>query len=151
MLAANNNFTSLRCVCPDIRGEGGLVVAPPSRHPDTGTLYQWLPWDHYCADEIPFFDPNWLVSPSSGQQCNQKASTIRDGPAYISHIKAVSGEGGHNTTFRAACCLRDAGMTAQQALAALIEWNESNAFPKWDVKDLLHKVEDAFKRGDYAK
>ena len=35
--------------------------------------------------------------------------------------------------------------TPEQALAALIQWNETNAFPKWNVRELLHKVEDAFK------
>ncbi len=130
----------------DLRGEGGYVVAPPSHHPETGTLYKWLPWDHYSLGEIPVFDPNWVAQASAGRQRSATRSVIHDGPAYILSIKAVSGEGGHNATFRAACRLRDAGMTPEQALAALIEWNELNAFPKWSVNELLHKVQDAFKK-----
>lgn len=129
----------------DIRGQGGYAVAPPSVHPATGVPYRWQPWDHYQSDAIPVFDPAWIAEKPSRPTGNAQPSTIHNGPAYIAHIKAISGQGGHNATFRAACALRDAGMTPAQALAALLEWNETNAVPEWDVKELLHKVEDAFR------
>lgn len=71
---------------------------------------------------------------------------MKHGPAYIAHIRAISGQGGHNATFRAACKLRDSGLGEAEALAALVEWNETNAQPKWTVKELLHKVDDADNR-----
>jgi hypothetical protein len=131
----------------DLKAEGGLVVAPPSRHPDTGTLYKWEPWDHYRLDEIPLFDPNWMAQASTERKRTATYPAIHNGPAYIAQVKAISGQGGHNATFRAACKLRDAGLTPEQALAALVDWNESgNAVPKWSVTELLHKVEDAFEK-----
>lgn len=40
----------------DIRGNGGYVVAPPSRHPDTGHIYEWIDGpDTHLADI-----PQWL-------------------------------------------------------------------------------------------
>jgi hypothetical protein len=40
--------------------------------------------------------------------------------AYIRHIEAVAVDGGHNATFRAACKLHDAGLTADEAFEALV-------------------------------
>lgn len=45
----------------DIRGTGGYVVAPPSQHPMTGTLYAWADDGAYSWDDIPLFDSTWLV------------------------------------------------------------------------------------------
>jgi hypothetical protein len=41
--------------------------------------------------------------------------------------------------------LRDAGFSESQALAAMIEWNETNARPKWTIRELAHKCTDAYK------
>ena len=133
----------------DVRADGGLVVAPPSVHPDTGARYTWQPWDHYALDEIPKFDPSWLrpvCSPSAPSgHVRQTNPIIRDGMAYIRYIEAVSGHGGHNATFRAACKLRDAGLSADQALDALRAWNKTNAEPPWTEKELAHKIHDAYR------
>lgn len=44
----------------DIRGEGGQVVAPGSRHPQTGNLYEWEASSH--PDHIPIAQaPEWLL------------------------------------------------------------------------------------------
>ena len=106
----------------DIRAEGGLVVAPPSVHPCTGRGYRWKPWDYYAFDEVPVFDVRWLreSSPRLAPRLDSPPSTrrtespIQNGVAYIGHIEAVSGSGGHNATFRAACKLRDSGLSAQE-------------------------------------
>jgi hypothetical protein len=70
---------------------------------------------------------------------------IRDGVTYIQSIQAVAGEGGHNATFRAACKLRDSGLSAQQALKVILQWNETNARPPWTEKELAHKIHDAYR------
>ena len=47
----------------DLRGEGGYVVAPDSRHPDTGNIYTWSDrevFSHYSHSSIPVFDPKWV-------------------------------------------------------------------------------------------
>jgi hypothetical protein len=69
---------------------------------------------------------------------------VRHAQKYILKITAVAGEGGHRHTFRAACKLRDAGLTPDEALTLLSQWNETNATPAWSEKELRHKIESAF-------
>lgn len=129
----------------DVRGNGSYVVAPPSVHPESGRQYQWLtPIEQVDLDNVPLFDPSW-IDDRIGQSQTPARITVKDGPAYIAHIRAISGQGGHNATFRAACKLRDSGLSEAEALVALIEWNRSNAEPPWTVRELLHKVKDAFR------
>lgn len=137
----------------DVRGDGGYVVAPPSIHPETGTAYEWLSqaavhW-HWNLDDIPVFDPHWLQPvptptprlPTTGDASIQRARR------YIGNIVAISGRGGHDATFRAACKLADRGFTEQQMLQLMLEWNETNAIPKWTEAEIRHKVRDALNRG----
>lgn len=116
-------------------GPNSYVIIPPSvvdgwkyRHVTNGEL---LPF----PEEL--FPQKELAS---------QTGTIRNAVKYISHIRAVSGQGGHNATFRAVCRLRDSGFSEAEALAAMLEWNESNAEPKWTVKELLHKTKSAFSK-----
>ncbi len=56
---------------------------------------------------------------------------------------AVSGQGGHNATFRAACALvHGFGLAEADALAVLGEWNRS-CQPPWSESELRHKVMSA--------
>lgn len=136
----------------DIRGEGGLAIAPPSIHPETGHVYHWHDTTHYALYDVPLFQSRWVTEPNQTQfatlsrpEASCRVPSIRDGIAYIRRIQAVAGNGGHNATFRAACKLRDSGMTAAEALEALSQWNETNASPPWTAKELAHKVEDAYR------
>ena len=135
----------------DVRASGGYVAAPPSVHPQTGRIYRFRPWDYFAADEIPTFDPQWLAprkptpAATTAPGAPRVNALIRNGPAYIWHIRAVSGQDGHASTYRAAACLRDAGMTPEEVLAALTVWNQTNCKPPWTAAQLLHKVEDVFK------
>lgn len=130
----------------DVRGEGGLVVAPPSIHFETNQSYRWEPWDHYALDEIPVFDPAWLGSTNAAFLHSKSCCrSVRNGLAYIRHVTAESGSGGHNATFRAACKLRDSGLTADDALDVLKRWNETNAEPPWTERELAHKIHDAYR------
>jgi putative DNA primase/helicase len=134
----------------DVRAEGGLVVAPPSIHPETNQAYQWERWDHFALDEVPVFDSSWLGRKRcflSGSKAREFVPNIQDGISYIRHITAESGNGGHNATFRAACKLRDSGLSANEAFDALITWNETNAEPPWTEKELAHKIRDAYREG----
>lgn len=133
----------------DLRADGGLVIAPPSIHPETGRAYQWKQGFAYAPEKIPVFDVGWIAdherkTPIRSSHSCRRDATIRDGLAYIHRIKAVSGKGGHNATFRAACKLRDSGLTAAQAFNTLLDWNETNASPPWTPKELAHKVDDAY-------
>jgi len=69
---------------------------------------------------------------------------IRDLRAYIRRIKSIQGARGSDACFRVACILRDAGLSPEESLAYLLEWNQSCADPPWSVTELEHKVRDAF-------
>jgi len=64
--------------------------------------------------------------------------------AYLAKLpSAVSGAGGHPSTFRAACeCVRF-GLSDADALTLLREWNGTHCRPPWTEKELAHKLADA--------
>ena len=76
-----------------------------------------------------------------------KPAQVRNAVAYIRRIHAKAGEGGHNATFRAACKLRDAGLSEEEALCVLTDWNETNASPPWSAADLVHKIRSVYSLG----
>ncbi len=56
---------------------------------------------------------------------------------------AISGESGHNQTFKTACLLlRLFGLTVEEAWPLFQEWNET-CQPPWSEKDLSKKLQDA--------
>lgn len=127
----------------DVRGDGGLVAAPPSRHSEGA--YVWTNVLRAVSD-LPLFDPAWrpVTQPIDRQPDSQ---AIRDGVAYISKIKAIEGQGGNTATYRAVCALFAAGMTESEALLALQDWNQTNADPPWHDKGLLQKIRSVYGQG----
>lgn len=127
----------------DIRGDGGYVVAPPSLH-RSGNQYAWLTAEG--SEQLAEFSPTWVEDSSPVTSLPQTTATrkVRRVVAYIRRIQAVAGSGGHNATFRAACKLRDAGMSAEEALVVLVHWNETNATPPWSTAELRHKILSAY-------
>lgn len=127
----------------DIRGEGGYATAPPSFH-SSGRQYVWQAYD--AAAVLPVFDASWLAEETRAHRA--RAATyvgkVRNAVAYIRRIHAVAGEGGHNATFRAACKLRDAGLSEDEALEILGDWNGTNASPPWSAVELQHKIRSAY-------
>lgn len=127
----------------DIRGEGGYAAAPPSSHP-SGRQYAWQTFDTGAV--LPCFDASWLADEPRPRRApaTKFVGQVRNAVAYIRRIHAVAGEGGHNATFRAACKLRDAGLSEDEALAILGDWNEINASPPWSAAELEHKIRSAY-------
>jgi putative DNA primase/helicase len=75
-----------------------------------------------------------------------RSDLLRRARNYLMKVPpAVSGESGHNQTFKAACVLMRFGLTREEALPVLKEWNET-CQPPWEEKELLHKLEDAAER-----
>ncbi|MEM8495030.1 MAG: phage/plasmid primase, P4 family [Planctomycetota bacterium] len=64
--------------------------------------------------------------------------------AYLDKLpRAVSGSGGHNATFTAACTCYRFGLTDTEADDALKWYNEHRCDPQWEDWELKHKVESA--------
>lgn len=145
----------------DLRGDHGYLVAPPSQHP-CGGLYLWASgFDDYCLDAVPEFDPAWLDLPSDlGSMpvnwCSRAAitrhaglssgSVIRNPRRYIHSIRSIQGEYGSNACFRVACILLRAGLTPEETLVEMQNWNLTCAEPAWSEQELRHKIADAAKR-----
>jgi len=59
---------------------------------------------------------------------------------------AISKQGGHDTTFRAACVLvLGFGLNELEAMDVLGDWNQT-CQPPWNQRELLHKIQDANKQ-----
>lgn len=128
----------------DIQDEGGYAVAPSSIHPKTKKPYYWVKdIEDYRLDDVPTFEPEWIKEQVAEIPVRDGIRNVR---GYISRIIAVSGEHGHNATFRAACKCRDSGLSQEETIAEMVLWNQTNAQPPWTVRDLLHKVKDAYTR-----
>lgn len=124
----------------DIRGDGGLVVAPPSPN------RQWLEGHglRHAAD-LPEFRAEWL--PDKAGHAARRTAEHKDiacPEAYISKIRAISGQDGHGNTYKAASYLRDAGLSKLEATLVMARWNLTNAEPSWSDAELAHKLDDVF-------
>lgn len=110
---------------------------------DCLAFYQWLNPD--------FVLPNHSVNNSAINNPGGEAdeSVLKQAAAYLATIPgAISGQGGHNSTFTAACKLiHGFNLTPAQALPLLQEWNQK-CVPPWSKKELQHKLDEANKCQD---
>ena len=131
------NSVNLHGIKLDIRGDGGYVVAPGSRHPD-GMIYQrggvWGP-----TESLPVF-PQAILEADGDLD-----STIR---VYLDGVgPAVQGGGGDMKTFHICCrLLRGFALSEEKALEFLTEWNKTCS-PPWSVRGLKEKMQSALKSG----
>lgn len=155
----------------DVKGDGGLVVAPASVH-GTGVVYRGiLPWTPERVDSMPLFDPAWFGEDAEWEGAEDPK--LRDGgerrpPCYVDlslrrkRARAyldgcpgtVSGQG-----TASAQCLYFAralvfGLCLPPEEAAVLmlqhDWNSrcvdsrGDAYP-WDLEELTHKCRDAYR------
>lgn len=94
---------------------------------------------------------DWLVAkywpPMMVPTARQSTPITERAARYLAEIPpAISGQGGHNQTFRAACVLVVGfNLSVDDALPLLAEWN-TRCQPPWTEKELLHKLESADKQ-----
>ncbi len=149
----------------NVRGDGGQVVFVGSKHPDTGKTYEWL--TAHSPDEVelaafplelfsakaPAAKVAPLPPPPKKHVVVDGASPVKRAAAYLQHLApAVSGQGGHVATFRAACeCIRF-GLSDSEARYLLDGYNQ-RCDPPWSAHELDHKIAEARKEvgGDAGK
>lgn len=125
----------------DIRADGGYIVVPPSKIPDGD--YSWVAGlDDAGLPEIP---PAWLERIRNPPAAKPKqADPEKRAMAYLAKCpNAISGDGGHDATLRAAAeCFRF-GLDDAAAARCMNWWNANKCSPAWTDKELAHKIADA--------
>ncbi|WP_417849396.1 bifunctional DNA primase/polymerase [Thalassoglobus sp.] len=160
----------------ELRGNGAQTVVGPSIHPDDGSQYEVLrgepacvpaPMLTACVDALAKRVIEMRYGSDGPQKKSETKNTktatlsvVNDRPqidslqierralAYLDKIpSAVSGQGGHSTTYTAAVALvHGFEIDPEQALAMLLAHYNPRCAPPWSEKELRHKVEDAAKK-----
>ncbi len=146
----------------DVRGDGGYVVAPTSKHV-SGVIYERCgEWPAVAA--LPVFDPAWLEpekpdAPGDETRHVRRAHErtdrtvhehqLRRARAYLDAIPpAIEGQGGDAHTFQVCCKLvRGFDLSDADARDLLHQWNQRCA-PPWSERELEEKIDGARKYGD---
>ena len=141
------------------RGAGQYVVAPPSIHLVTGCQYEWIrTWPNR-----PQPVPGWLLEqvrrpvarPIETYNMRRSQSVAFERAVrYLQRCDvAISGSGGHHTTFNV--CLKLAAnfpeLDFEYLWILLSDWNQQCS-PPWNETELRHKLNDALRsvRGERA-
>jgi len=150
----------------ELRASGCQTVFPPSVHP-SGERIEWHangeplliePGElRLCVDRLADAVLSHLgidaATTAASTTATTAANTIsKPGPLdvaerarrYLAQMPgAVSGQGGHNQTYRAACALvLGFGLTPDEALPILAGWN-TICEPPWTEAELRHKLASA--------
>ncbi len=153
----------------ELRSTGGQTVVGPSIHPDDGSQYEILtgepaivpaPMLTACVEALAkrVIEMRHGPVPTKSPKPTQFTSTRRvdlapheierRALAYLDKLpSAISGQGGHSTTYTAATVLvHGFELDPEQALGILLDHYNPRCEPPWTEKELRHKVEDAAKK-----
>jgi hypothetical protein len=113
---------------------GGLSPVPESRQEELNELYDF------------FFKIDGAGREPTPDKTS-RSSIIERARRYLDRVPgAVSGEAGHNQTFKTACILvLGFNMGRSESYVLLAEWNKK-CNPPWTDKELHHKIESADKQ-----
>jgi hypothetical protein len=120
----------------DVRGDGGYLIAPPSRHPN-GREYRWLTSGSKLELPAP---PSWLLEDVRKRQNGAPPveSTIPEGMRRR-ELLSLAGT------------MRRRGMSAPEILAALAAVNEKRCRPPLPKAELEALADDVAERYEPAK
>jgi KaiC/GvpD/RAD55 family RecA-like ATPase len=110
--------------------------------PGYGTLVDVTESLGWLAESFSMFRPS---APVCGRDVPAQTPLVERAAKYLAKMDAsVSGSGGHNTAWRAACAMvQGFGLSQDEALHLLAgEWN-LRCQPAWSLKELTHKVKQA--------
>jgi hypothetical protein len=138
------NRRNHRGLAIDVRGEGGLVVAPPGRNTDGP--YRW----EIAFGEVEVSEaPAWLLAWVRGKGESVFTATVPDvrqrAIYYMAKCPpAISGQGGHDRTFAVArAVVYGFGLGPDVGYQLLTEHYNPRCVPPWSEQELRHKCQDA--------
>lgn len=152
---------SVRNSLPEFRGvefkagPGRQVVGPWSIHPDTGKEYRHLQGTPSSVAEAPqallgLIKRTPVAFSEAGTDSYKDDDDTRDRCSrWLKEMPgAIQGFHGDDTTFKAACGLRDRGVSPKTAFSLLLVDFNSRCVPPWEDDALAAKVQSAY---TYAK
>jgi len=122
----------------DVRGEGGIVVAPPSLH-QLGVKYKWvIPLEEIELAELP----DWLL-----KQLQEKESTIKIYPdGWVDELlEGVEAGRRHDTLTKLAGHYIAKGLGLTEIEKILLDWNRKNK-PPMESEEVVKTVESIFRK-----
>ena len=138
------DWTRLWRACNVTRAEGTVVKRP---------VEVWHR-DVICIEDLPCGEAPRVESAVTDLLAQVRIAMapagerVRRARAYLAQVPpAVSGEAGHNQTYKAAMALHGFGLDRENALDLLSEWNE-DCIPPWSETDLQHKIDSAWANAD---
>lgn len=93
--------------------------------------------------EVEYVQPEHILTP--GDIEDAPAEIVARCRGYIEKLPdAVSGNGGHDSTFAYVCAMARFGLSVEQAKQLLREINAKKCKPPWNEKELQHKLKDGY-------
>ena len=140
------NRVDIKGVDIDIRAENGLEIQPFSttEHGE----YRWLGAGLLPVAELPVAKIGWTRERTRRHlrsvTIDDSNAVVRRARAYLAAVEgAISGQRGHDKTFRVACVLvQKFGLSVELAFPLFLEWNQQ-CEPPWSEPELMHKLRDA--------
>jgi P4 family phage/plasmid primase-like protien len=126
----------------DIRGAGGLIVTPPSIHPESHKPYQWVAG--HSPNEVSVLSfPKWLenilLPDKKAKEKAQKQALTDAEVETLLHDGAPEGQR-NDATARVAGYFLGKGMGYDEALALVQQWNSEKNNPPLDDEEIERTV-----------
>lgn len=137
----------------DIRTDGGVEMIPHSETPHG--RYEWLGPGLQAIADLPVAKIGWtrertkkVMLPVTNAGATDRHSLLYRGQRYVDTFPcAVSGEGGHRTTFIASLKIaKFVNKDPQLAWQLLCYYSATKCEPSWDEKALRHKWSEGLKK-----